>query len=117
MKQDPVAVFCRAVWRGEKKVVASLAPVVDPNGRDRWGHAPLSMAAQYGDASLVALLVKRGADVNDGRQFLTPITLAARRGESASVEFLQNAGAALSVFTWTHLAQDDLIARELSRAG
>ena len=73
------------------------------------------MAVQYGDLPLVALLVKRGAEVNDGRRFLTPVTLAARRGESSIVEFLRDAGAALSIVTWTYLAQDALITQELSR--
>jgi len=57
---DHVAAFCRAVWRHEADVVARLAPKVDPNGRDRWGYTPLSMAAQYGDLALVKLLVERG---------------------------------------------------------
>src|SRR6185436_3508508 len=63
-KEAPVAAFCRALWRGEKDIVTRLAPVVDPNGRDRWGHSPLSMAVQYGDLPLVSLLVGRGAEVD-----------------------------------------------------
>jgi ankyrin repeat protein len=115
MKQDPVAAFCRALWRGENDVVTRLAPVIDPNGRNRWGHTPLSMAVQYGDLPLVSLLVTRGAEVNQGRRFLTPVTRAARRGDAAIVEYLREAGAAISIVTWTYLGQDGLIVQELAR--
>src|SRR6185369_2571469 len=115
MNEDPVAAFCRALWRGEKDVVTRLAPVIDPNGRDRWGHTPLSMAVQYGDLPLVSLLVGRGAEVNQGGRFLTPVTFAARRGESSIFEYLRDAGAVLSVVTCTYLGQDDMIAQELAR--
>jgi ankyrin repeat protein len=116
MKQDAVAAFCRALWRGEMDVVTRMAPLIDPNGCDRWGHTPLSMAVQYGDLPLVSLLVRRGAEVNQGRRFLTPVTLAARRGDSSMVEYLRNAGAVLSILTWVYLGQDDLVAQELARA-
>jgi ankyrin repeat protein len=115
MKPDEVATFCRALWRSEREVVARLAPLIDPNGRDRWGNTPLLMAAQYGDLPLVSLLVRRGAEVNQGRRFLTPITLAARRGASAIVECLRDAGALMSIVTWTYLGEDTLIAQELER--
>jgi ankyrin repeat protein len=115
MKQDPVAAFCRALWRGEKDVVTRLAPLIDPNGRDRWGHTPLSMAVQYGDLPLVSLLVRRGAEVNEGRQLLTPVTLAVRRGESSILQYLRDAGAVSSIVTWTYEGQDGLIAQELAR--
>jgi len=114
-KKAAPAAFCRALWRGEKDIVTRLAPVVDPNGRDRWGHSPLSMAVQYGDLPLVSLLVRRGAEVDQGRRFLTPVTLAARRGDSSIFEYLRDAGAGLSIFTWTYLGLDDSIARELGR--
>jgi uncharacterized protein len=115
MKEDRVAVFCRALWRGDKDEVERLAPVVEPNGSDRWGHTPLSMAVQYGDLPLVSLLVRRGADVNQGKTFLTPVTFAARRGELSLVEHLRKAGAAASIVTRTYLGEYDLIVRELSR--
>jgi ankyrin repeat protein len=109
MKEDRVAVFCRALWRGDKDEVERLAPVVDPNGSDRWGPTPLSMAVQYGDLPLVSLLVRRGADVNQGKTFLTPVTFAARRGELSLVEHLRKAGAAASIVTWTYLGEHDLL--------
>ena len=115
MKQDPVAAFCRALWRREKDVIIRLAPLIDPNGRDRWGHTPLSMAVQYGDLPLVSLLVRRGAEVNQGRRYLTPVTLAARRGEPPIVEYLRDAGAVLSVVTWTYLGEDGLIGQAIER--
>ncbi|MBI2824361.1 MAG: ankyrin repeat domain-containing protein [Planctomycetia bacterium] len=80
MATDSLHAFCRAVWRHDHPTVAALAARVDPNGKDRWGNTPLLMAAQYGDLDLVSLLLKRGADVDQGRQYLTPISLAARRG-------------------------------------
>ncbi len=115
VKPDAVEAFCRALWRGEKDVVSRLAPVVDPNGRDRWGYTPLLMAVQHGDLALVSLLLERGADVDQGRRFLTPVTLAARRGDSSIVDSLRRRGAALSIFTWTHLGQDARVARALAR--
>jgi ankyrin repeat protein len=115
MKQDKVATVCRALWRSEKEVVTRLAPLIDPNGRDRWGNTPLLMAAQYGDLPLVSLLVRRGAEVDQGRRFLTPITLAARRGASTIVEYLRDEGAVMSIVTWTYLGEDTLIAQELER--
>src|SRR5580704_9104650 len=115
MKQDPVAAFCRALWRGEKDVVTRLAPLIDPNGRDRWGHTPLSIAVQYGDLPLVSFLVRRGAEINQEGRLLTPVTLAARRGDSSIFEYLRDAGAVLSIITWTYLGRDRLIALELAR--
>jgi len=115
MKQDSVATFCRALWRGEKDMVTRLAPLIDPNGQDRWGNTPLLMAAQYGDLAAVSLLVRRGADVNQGRRFLTPVTLAARRGDSAIVEYLRGEGAVMSIVTWTYLGEDARIAQEIER--
>jgi ankyrin repeat protein len=115
MKPNSVTEFCRALWRGEKDVVTRLAPVIDPNGLDRWGHTPLSMAVQYGDLALVSFLVRRGSEVNQGREFLTPVTLAARRGDSSIFEYLRDEGAVLSIVTWTYLGQDGLIVQELAR--
>ena len=112
---DDVTAFCRAVWRKDTKTIAALANRVDPNAADRWGHTPLLMAAQYGDLSLVSLLVGRGADVNQQREHLTPITLAARRQASDIVAFLKAAGATLSIVTWTCLGDRGRVERELDR--
>ena len=79
MARDEVKALCRAIWRHEDDVIAALACRVDPNAKDRWGNTPLLMAAQYGDLALVSLLVRCGGDIDQQRQHLTPITLAARR--------------------------------------
>jgi ankyrin repeat protein len=112
---DDVEAFCRALWRRESKVIAALAPRVDPNARDRWGNTPLLMAAQYGDLSLVARLVHRGGDVDQQRKHLTPITLAARRQALDIVDFLRASGASESIVTWIHLGQRKRCEQELAR--
>jgi ankyrin repeat protein len=103
MARVSVESFCRALWRGEAATIASLAPRVDPNGADRWGYTPLSMAAQYGDLALVKQLVARGAKVDQGKTHLTPITYAARRQAGDIVAFLLEQGATPSIVTWTAL--------------
>lgn len=114
-KAEDVAAFCRALWRGEEEVVGRLATVVDPNGRNRWGHTPLLMAAQHADEPLVALLLRRGAEVDQGRRLLTPVTLAARRGHLAIVKRLRAAGAHMSILTWTYLGEHGRVARAIAR--
>ncbi len=115
MDADDVAVFCRALWRGEAKVVARLVGRVDPNGRDRWGHGPLTMGAQYGDLEVVAQLVRRGAAVDQGRTYLTPMTIAARRGGREIAEYLRGQGAKASVVTAIFLHDGKGVKRELKR--
>jgi ankyrin repeat protein len=115
MATDNVATFCRALWRHESETIAALAGRVDPNGRDRWGHTPLLMAAQHGDLPLVALLVRRGGDVNQQRKHLTPITLAARRQAAAIVCFLRDQGATESIVTWIYLGERKRVAQALAR--
>jgi ankyrin repeat protein len=114
-RTDPVERFCRALWRREAKTIAALAPKVDPNGTDRFGYTPLLMAVQYGELPLVKLLVARGAMVDQGRRYLTPLTLAAQRRAADLVEFLRKAGAAPSIFTWTHLGDHESVERALAR--
>jgi ankyrin repeat protein len=112
---DDVKAFCRALWRHEVKTIAALAPCVDPNARDPWGNTPLLMAAQYGDLSLVSLLVRRGGDVDQQRKHLTPITLAARRNAADIVNFLRDNGATVSIVTCVHLGEREGCAQELVR--
>src|SRR5262249_51417957 len=83
----PVESFCRAVWKRDQRTIAALVGKVDPNGRDRFGYTPLLMAVQYSDLPLVEALIRRGADVHQGRTHLTPLTFAARRGASDIVDF------------------------------
>jgi len=114
-RKDDVEVFCRAVWRNEAKAIAALVGRVDPNGADRWGHRPLSMAAGHGDLAVVRALVERGARVDQDRTYLTPVTLAARRGALDLVEFLRARGATVSVLTSVYLGDADAVRRELGR--
>jgi ankyrin repeat protein len=112
---DIVAAFCRALWKRDDKTVAALARRVDPNGRDRWGNTPLLMAARYGDASLVSLLVRRGADIDQQRTYLTPLTLAARRKDPEIVRVLQDNGATVSIATNLYLGDRKRCAQMLER--
>jgi ankyrin repeat protein len=114
-RAQDVETFCRAVWRGETDTVRALVRRVDPNGTNRFGHTPLSMAVQYADLAVVRTLVRRGAAVDQGRTYLTPITLAARRGAADIVEFLRGAGARLSLFTFVRLGDTLAVRRELAR--
>src|SRR5207249_1467366 len=50
-----------------------------------------------------------------GRTLLTPITLAARRGDSGMVEFLRDRGATLSIVTWVYVADEKRIVHALKR--
>jgi ankyrin repeat protein len=109
-----VAAFCRAVWKHDERTLAALGEKVDPNGADRWGQTPLRMAAQYGDLETVQLLVRRGAEVEQGRIHLTPLTYAARRGAADMVQFLRRKGARPSPVTWVYLGDRTQLARALS---
>ena len=109
---DTVTTFCEAVWRGEAKTIARLAPRIDPDGEDKWHRKPLAMAAQYGDLALVRQLLDRGAAVDAGRTYLTPITYAARRGAVDIVELLRGAGATVSVATSIYLGDRAAVAQQ-----
>jgi ankyrin repeat protein len=113
--KDDVAAFCEAVWRHDAKTLAALGPRVDPNAVDRWKRTPLLMAAEFGDRALVALLVGRGGDVDQSRRHLTPVTLAARRGDLETVRFLRDQGATMSVVSWVHLRDRPQVERALAR--
>ena len=115
MATDEVKALCRAIWRHDRAVIAELAPRADPNAKDRWGNTPLLMAAQYGDLALVSLLVRRGGDIDQRRQHLTPITLAARRKVADIVSFLRESGAKISIVTLVHLGERERCKQELLR--
>jgi ankyrin repeat protein len=85
--------FNEALWRGQMKVAGRALARLDPNQPDRWGRMPLAMAAQYGDAAIIAKLIARGADVEGGRTHLTPLAYATRRGQVDIVRVLREAGA------------------------
>ena len=113
-RDTTVAAFCRAIWKHDQRTLDRLGEKVDPNGADRWGQKPLRMAAQYGDLPTVERLVRRGADVEQGRIHLTPLTYAARRGAADLVAFLRRQGARPSPVTWVYLGQRDDLARALA---
>jgi ankyrin repeat protein len=105
--------FNEAVWKRDDATVARLALRIDPDERDRWGRAPLAMAAQYGDVATVRQLLARGARVDADRAYLTPITYAARRGARDIVDVLRGAGAAVSIATSIYLADRAAVSRAL----
>jgi uncharacterized protein len=115
MAMNEVEAMCRAIWRHDGDVVAALAHRVDPNAKDRFGNTPLLLAAQYGGVDLVALLLRRGGDVDQGRRHLTPITLAARRRAFEIVDLLRRHGATMSIVTWVHLGERERCEQELIR--
>jgi ankyrin repeat protein len=108
---DPVTEFCEAVWKGDTRTIARLVSRIDPNREDRWRRRPLSMVAQYGNASLVRQLLDRGADVDGGRLHLTPVAYAAARGACEIVELLRGAGASISVVTSVYLGDRRAVAK------
>jgi ankyrin repeat protein len=114
-KPDAVERFCRALWKGDHETLAALVDKVDPNGANRWNQRPLMMAVQFAGLPVVEQLVRRGAAVDQGRQHLTPITLAARRQAADIVRFLRAAGASESVVTAVYLGDRDRVRRELER--
>jgi Ankyrin repeats (3 copies) len=111
---DPVTKFCEAVWKGDAPTIAGLVSRIDPNGEDRWHRRVLSIVAQYGDATLVQLLLDRGADVDGGRSQLTPVAHAAARRRHEIVEILRGAGAAISAVTSVYLGDRRAVARPIS---
>jgi ankyrin repeat protein len=115
MAGNPIETFCRAVWRHEHETIAAFGDRVDPNGADRWGYTPLLMAARYGDLALVSLLVRRGAEVDQQRKHLTPITFAARRKAIDIVNFLRDQQATESIVTWIHLGDAKRVKQVLAR--
>jgi ankyrin repeat protein len=108
---DLVTEFCEAVWRGNARTIERLVSRIDPNAEDRWHRRPLSMVARYGDARLARQLLDRGADVDGGREQLTPISHAAARGASEIVALLRGAGASISVVTSVYLGDRRAIAK------
>lgn len=100
---DPISELCEAIWKGDVATIARSIPRVDPNGEDRWHRRPLSMVAQYGDASLARQLLARGADVDAGRTHLTPLAHAAARRCDEMVELLRGAGASVSAVASAYL--------------
>ena len=115
MRRDDLTAFCEAVYRDDSEALAVLGVRVDPNASDRWQRTPLLMAAEFGDLALVELLVRRGGAVDQKRRYLTPVTLAARRGNLEMVRFLRDQGAVMSVVSWVYLRDRAQVERALGR--
>lgn len=87
--RDRLAAFCRAVWKQDRAVIDRLLPRIDPDGSDRWGQRPLLLAVQHATVDVVEALLRRGAEVDQGRIWLTPLALAAKRGAADIVALLR----------------------------
>ncbi|MCA9707780.1 MAG: ankyrin repeat domain-containing protein [Myxococcales bacterium] len=63
------------------------------DARDQWGRTPLRVAAQYGEADAVRVLLEAGADPSIAdREGVGPLVAAQRRGDPAVIELLERAG-------------------------
>jgi len=109
-----VTAFNEALWKHDDATIARLTSSIDPNALDRWQRAPLAMAAQYGDATVVKRLLARGAHPDAGRTLLTPLTHAARRGATDILDALRAAGATPSILTAIYLDDRSSIERALT---
>lgn len=114
-----------AVARGYKNIVEFLIDQgADVNMmHEGKGIAPLELAAVFGDRSMAALLIEKGANVNGPREVptgMTPLMMAIESGNYSLVKFLVENGADVNLksqdgtksFTWsdfvTHLAENGL---------
>lgn len=103
--------FNEAVWKHDTAKIERLLPKLDVNAEDRWHRRPLCMAAQYGDARLIKLLLDRGAEVDAGRSMLTPLAYAAARGAADLVTVFREAGALNSVVAQVYLGNRHDVAK------
>lgn len=76
-----------------KVVKALLDGGISPNKRGREGTTALYLATQQGNEVLVALLVSRGARVDDAVDGLSPLDVAEMRGHDGIAKYLKNHGA------------------------
>jgi adenylate cyclase len=92
----------RAAQKGDVDAVKRLiAERVNFDTKDYYGRTTLHVAAENGQAEIVALLIEAGADIEAGapgypdRRFFdaTPLMVAAQRGRTAVAELLITAGA------------------------
>ena len=74
-------------------LLSALGPA-DLEVRDRWEQTPLYLAAHHGDASVVIVLVRRGARLDSALPTgETPLDAAIRRGNADAESVLRDAGA------------------------
>jgi ankyrin repeat protein len=90
-----------AIVKGDAALFARLMQAgVDPNTVNRSGHAPLSLAASWGEADMVASLLKRGARVdaqNQNRYRTSALMESTRGGHVAIASLLLAHGAAVNL--------------------
>ena len=85
--------LCQAAAKGHASMVYSLISAgINPNYRDEKGELPLVVAARYGQALVVKLLLDNGADIlgKDGTG-MTAIEAANKAGFSQTALLLKNA--------------------------
>ncbi len=75
-----------------KVVKALLDAGMNPNKRGREGTTALYLATQQGNEVLVALLVSKGARVDDAVDGMTPLDVAEMRGHDGVAKYLKNHG-------------------------
>lgn len=92
-------VLHEAAWHGHTDVMQSLLKTAtDVDARDHAGRTPLGTAAQEGHASIVSLLIEKGASVNatvtlpDGGKPLTPLGVALECRHSDVADILRAHG-------------------------
>ena len=94
-KRGETALAAAAGRGDEESVELLLAHGADVNAADYRGYTPLMHAAQYDRDSLdiVRTLLARGANANVTAEGQTPVSIAARRGETALTRLLREAAA------------------------
>ena len=91
---DGVTPLHTAASHGHAPFVELLvARGADPDVRTDRGTTPLFQAAAHGHADIVAFLLPRAKDHTSGVDGFTPLTIAARNGDSRVVAVLQRASA------------------------
>lgn len=65
----------------------------DPNKPDGIGTTPLLAAIEQGNANMVSLLLKHGANANRIKDWQRPLDVARKKGNPAIIKLLENAGA------------------------
>ena len=86
-----------------KRTKTEAVGAPDPNAKDGEGCTPLHLAAEAGDARLVAQLLRRGAKVDVRSNYVsawtdayTPLAIAVRKGHGKVARLLANPSAILA---------------------